>query len=363
MRKIFIIAGEASGDLHGANLVRSLLSEDPNLIIGAYGGPKMSRAGANVVRRYEDFAFMGFYEVLKNARKVLRNISKTVEVIIDFGPEQIIFIDFPGFNLRVAEKLKSSLKKCKFNYYISPKVWAWKTNRVHKINDLMDRVFVIFPFEEAFYQKFGYTVTYVGNPLLDEVHSSEKNTKTKNLIAVLPGSRRQEIEKMLPIFSEVSTLMPEYEFEVSVMPQHGRDFYARHSDAAGTNLKFSERSTYELLDEAAAALVTSGTATLETALFNTPQIVAYKTSPISYAIGKRVIKVKYISLVNLILDRPAVEEILQNELTPNRLCSRLQVLFLNQHKLLEDYQELRQILGKPGASDRTARLVLASDKV
>ncbi|WP_235296885.1 lipid-A-disaccharide synthase [Portibacter marinus] len=359
MHKIFLIAGEASGDLHGSHLVSAMLATNKKIKIAAYGGKKMAAAGAEVLRNYEAFSYMGFLEVFSNLNKILRNLTKTAQLIEDFAPDAIVFIDFPGFNLRIASRLRKMLVHTKFYYYISPKVWAWKSSRIHKLAKWMDRIFVIFPFEEDFYRKFGYEATYVGNPLLDSVNQEKSlQSKTKGLIAVLPGSRRQEIEKMLPIFASLSKEMPQLQFEVSVMPHFELSFYRDLTSKAGQNFTFSKRTTYELLDKASAALVTSGTATLETALFHTPQIVAYKTSMLSYEIGKRVIQTKYISLVNLILDKPAVPELIQNELTIDKLKYALTKLIRDNSQMLSDYQELHKKLGKPGASKRTASFIL-----
>lgn len=360
MGKLFIIAGEASGDLHGANLVKALLVQNPNLRIQAYGGSKMSEAGAEVVRNYKDFAFMGFYEVAKNIRKVLSNLNETKEIIKSFSPDVIVFIDFPSFNLRIARFVKDEFSSCKLFYYISPKVWAWKSARVHKLNKLMDSIFVIFPFETDFYAKFGYEVEYVGNPLLDEVQSIQSVDKNTKLTAVLPGSRRQEITKMLPIFAALANAMPNQIFEVSVMPHFPLAFYKETAGVTGENFIYSKRSTYELLSEAGTAVVTSGTATLETALFNTPQVVAYKTSGLSYWIGKQVIKVKYISLVNLILDRPALKELIQGDLTVDNLKSTLLALIIDPQSMKDSYRELRAVLGESGASERVAKAVLGN---
>ncbi|GLR19421.1 lipid-A-disaccharide synthase [Portibacter lacus] len=359
MDKIFIIAGEASGDLHGSHLVKALKRYQPSLQIQAYGGSKMEEEGATIVRDYQEFAFMGFYEVAKNASKVLRNLKETKKLIEDFKPDAIIFIDFPSFNIRIAKHIKAQLPSTKLYYYISPKVWAWKSGRVHILNKLMDEIFVIFPFEVDFYAKYGYDVTYVGNPLLDEIQQIPDLEKKKDLIAVLPGSRRQEIQKMLPVFAELASYMPDFKFEVSVMPQFSIDFYHAHAGRLAPNLTFSKRSTYEMLNEASLAVVTSGTATLETALFNTPQVVAYKTSWLSYFIGKKVIKINYISLVNIILDKMAITELIQHELTVNHLKAELEEMIRNPEQILSDYAALQKLLGKGGASENVARKILA----
>jgi len=356
--KIFIVAGEASGDLHGSNLVKALLQSNPSVEIQAYGGPKMANAGAEIVRNYEDFAFMGFLEVAKNINQVLSNLRETRKVIQEFSPDAVIFIDFPSFNLRIAKFLRKEVPTSNLFYYISPKVWAWKSKRIHSLNKLMDRIYVIFPFETEFYAKFGYEVEYVGNPLMDEIHRAPKIDKKQQLTAVLPGSRKQEITKMLPVFAKLANSMPKQTFEVSVMPQFTIDFYRSIAGRTGDNFIYSSRSTYELLAEAGSAVVTSGTATLEAALFETPQVVAYKTSRISYWIGKHVIKVKYISLVNLILDRPALRELIQRELNVGNLNVELSNLIDNAETMIKSYQELRKVMGGIGASEKVAEGVL-----
>lgn len=362
-KKIFIIAGEASGDLHGKNLVKALLKKDSTLDIAAYGGPKMESAGAKVIRNYEAYAFMGFYEVAKNIKTVLSNIRITQDLILAFDPDMIILIDFPGFNIRVAKALRERLTSCKFYYYIAPQVWAWKSNRVHILNKLMDRIFVILPFEKQFFAKYAYEVEYVGHPLMDEIQPSEALTKTKDLIAVLPGSRKQEIQKMLPIFVRLAKEMPEFQFEVSIMSHITESFYGGLLENLGQikNFSFSKSSTYNLIERAEVAIVTSGTATLETALLNTPQVVAYKTSSISYWIAKRIVDIKYISLVNLILDRPAITELIQKELNIDNLKAEVAELFQEDERkqVLEQYDKLRSILGGHKASDKVAEIVLS----
>lgn len=361
-KKIFIIAGEASGDLHGKNLVKALLEKDPTVKIYAYGGQKMKNAGADIVRDYEGFTFMGFYEVAKNIKTVLSNIKITENLIKEIQPDILIFIDFPGFNLRIAKSLKPKLKNTKFYFYIAPQVWAWKSKRVHILNQLMDRIFVILPFEKDFFAKFNYEVDYVGHPLLDEIGNIYKKEKKPKLIAILPGSRKQEIQKILPVFKELAKALPDFHFKVSTMKEISMDFYDTilKDDISIPNLEYANCTTYELLQEAHLAIVTSGTATLETALFNTPQIVAYKTSTISYWIAKRIVKIKYISLVNLILDKCAITELIQDSLNLENLKSEILKLEQpgNYQKVLDDYSILRQALGKGGASKTVAEKIL-----
>lgn len=358
--KIFIIAGEASGDLHGSNLTKALFEKDPSLNIKAYGGPKMQKSGAQIVREYQDFAFMGFLEVASNIRTVLGNIKKTESLILSFNPDIIIFIDFPGFNLRIAKSLKPLLANTRFIYYIAPQVWAWKSNRVHILNKLMDEIFVILPFEKDFFEKYDYKVKYVGHPLLEEINHLPKIEKTKNLIAILPGSRKQEIRKMLPTLIRLAANLPEFQFEISMMPDIPKDFYEGIVELESSNIAFSNTSTYNLLSRAHLALVTSGTATLETALLNTPQIVAYKTSHISYWIAKRIVKIKYISLVNLILDRAVVRELIQDELTVENLIMEIRNLNTpSQYETtLASYLELKTLLGDASTSKQIAEAIL-----
>lgn len=359
-KKVFIIAGEASGDLHGSNLVKALLESDASLTIKAYGGRKMEDAGAEIVRYYYDYAFMGFQEVASNIRKVLGNIKQTEKLILEDQPDVIVFIDFPGFNLRVAKHLKKQLPSTRFVYYIAPQVWAWKKNRVHDLDKYMDEICVILPFEKDFFAQYGYDVKYVGHPLLDEIKYDSSIKKKENLVAILPGSRKQEIEKMLPIFIEAAQRMPEKTFEISKMPDIPAAFYQSVlSDHQASNFKLSQRSTYELVQGAGAAIVTSGTATLETALLGTPQVVAYKTSTVSYSIAKRIVDIPYISLVNLIMDEEVVKELIQHECSSKNIAEEVQNLLSQKgQNMLDDYDRLRKKLGGPGASKNAAKVVL-----
>jgi lipid-A-disaccharide synthase len=359
-KKIFIIAGESSGDLHGKNLVKEIFIKYPDAIVNAYGGKQMESAGATISRNYEKYAFMGFFEVAKNIRTVLRNIKITQDLILTFNPDILVFIDFPGFNLRVAKALRSKLPKTKFIYYIAPQVWAWKSKRVHEIDKLMDEVLVILPFEQAYFAQYGYTVNYAGHPLLDEIKETQQIAKEKNKIAILPGSRKQEIQKLLPIFSSVADLMPNYNFEISKMDHISRDFYDQYLNLSShNNIHISGLRTYDLLASAELAIVTSGTATLETALLNTPLICAYKTSPISYWIAKRLVKVKYISLVNLILDKAAIPELIQKEVNVRRLKLEIEKLLDSNRKqeTLKDFKKLKMVLGDQSASKSVVNFI------
>lgn len=370
--KIYIIAGEASGDLHSANMVKELKQLHPDLQLRGWGGDLMSSAGVDVVKHYRDLAFMGFIEVVSNLRTILRNMKTCVADIQQWKPDAVILVDYPGFNLRIAEKIKPS--GTKIIYYISPQVWAWKQNRVHKIKKLVDEMLVILPFEKAFYKKFGIDVKFVGHPLLDAVESYRNNAAHSQfrsqhdlgddeIIALLPGSRKQEIAVKLPIMLSVVPKFKEYTFVIAGAPSLPPEYYKQFNVPA--NVKIVYNQTYELLNQSYAALVTSGTATLETALFNVPEVVCYKGSAISYQIAKRLIKVKYISLVNLIADKPVVKELIQHELTAENLEKELDKITRNQlerTKLLSEYNALHTQLGGAGASKNVAITVLKSLK-
>ncbi len=361
-KKVFIIAGEASGDLHGKNLVKALIKQDSSLEILAYGGPMMTSAGANIVRDYKAYAFMGFYEVAKNIRVVLQNIKETEKIILQAQPDVLVFIDFPGFNLRIAKKLKHQLPKTHFVYYIAPQVWAWKKNRVHELNKLMDKIFVILPFEKDFFGKFGYEVTYAGHPLLDEIQKVEHIEKEQDLIAVLPGSRIQEIQKTLPIFLETAEALPSFQFSISTMSHIPDSLYNSilKNKPGLKNVRLHHGETYELLRKASLGLITSGTATLETALLGTPQVVTYKTSGLSYFIGKQIVDIKYISLVNLIMDRTVVTELLQADFNTQNVIQEINKLndMDTRSKMLSDYKELLEILGSQGPSNQIAEYII-----
>ncbi|MBL7818153.1 MAG: lipid-A-disaccharide synthase [Saprospiraceae bacterium] len=359
--KYYIIAGEASGDLHGSNLIKALKMKDPQADIRAWGGDLMAEAGADIRKHYRDLAFMGFLEVVKNLRTILRNMSFCKEDILAFQPDVIIFIDYPGFNLRIAKWAKQ--QNFKTFYYISPQIWAWHTSRVHGIKATIDRMFCILPFEKDFYRQFDYEVDFVGHPLLDVINNVPQSDlatfKAKNglderpIIALLPGSRRQEIEKMLSIMLSVQPHFIDYQFIVAAASAHSLQFFD-HFLKQTEGVKIVQNQTYDLLQHATAALVKSGTSTLETALFGVPEVVCYKGSKLSFAIAKRVIKVKYISLVNLIADREIVKELIQDDLNTNNLISELKKAIDNQEIIKKDYVLLRGMLGNRGASEKTA---------
>lgn len=386
--KYYIIAGEASGDLHGSNLIKALQLQDNQALIRAWGGDMMAATGAEMRKHYRDLAFMGFLEVVKNLRTIRRNMAFCKQDILDFKPDVVIFIDYPGFNLRIAKWLHTyQLKnpvKIKLFYYISPQIWAWHTSRVHDIKRIVDKMFCILPFEKDFYKKYNYDVDYIGHPLLDVVKKA-KNTegeyflenleKDKPVIALLAGSRRQEIEAMLPTMLRVVPYFPNYQFVIAAASAQDLSYYNQfikqfndHPPTIDNHLltnnnpiftiKIVQNRTYHVLKVATAALVKSGTSTLETALFGVPQVVCYKGSAISFAIAKRVVKIKYISLVNLIADKEIVKELIQDDFTVENLVVELRKVIDNQLIIKKDYAILRGVLGNEGASDRAAELMM-----
>lgn len=359
--KYYIIAGEASGDLHGSNLIKALKVQDAQADIRCWGGDMMEAAGGDLVKHYRELAFMGFLEVVKNLRTILRNLAFCKKDITAFAPDVIILVDYPGFNLRIAQWAKA--KGFKVIYYISPQVWAWKESRVHTIKKCVDKMLVILPFEKEYYQKWNYEVEYVGHPLvevIDDWKRQHPGTVKTNIIALLPGSRKQEILKKLPVMLEVSRYFTGYEFVVAMAPGLEKAFYDMLLNDY-PNVKAVTGKTYHLLMQASAALVTSGTATLETALFGLPEVVCYKGSIVSYEIARRVIKIKYISLVNLIMDKPVVKELIQHELTVDNVKKELEELLTGTERiarLQEDYNALKEILSRGGnASVNAARVI------
>ena len=365
--KYYIIAGEASGDLHAANLVKELRDLDPDFRGRGWGGDLMSEQGVHLVKHFRDLAFMGFVEVIANLRTILKNIEFCKKDILDFRPDVLILVDYPGFNLRIAEFAhKAGLKVV---YYISPQIWAWKQSRVHQIKQHVNEMLVILPFEKEFYEKFDYPVHFVGHPLLDAINNRKETMvpgwkqkmglTEKPIIALLPGSRKQEISSMLPLMLSVLEEFEEYQFVIGGAPSVPSSVYEEFT--SGTSVKVVNGETYSLLENSFAALVTSGTATLETALFNVPEVVCYKGNIISYHIARALIKIKYISLVNLIMDREVVTELIQADLNKKRLIEELQKITndaANRQKMLDDFKLLQQQLGGPGASKRAAKLIL-----
>ena len=365
--KYYIIAGEASGDLHGSNLMKALYKEDAFADIRFWGGDLMQDVGGTLVKHYRKLAFMGFAEVAMNLKTILNNIKICKADIEKFNPDVIIFIDYPGFNMRIAKWAK--LKGIKTHFYIAPQIWAWKENRIKAVKRDFDKLFVILPFEKEFFEvKHHFPVEFVGHPLIDAIHNRKKtdevsfrkknNLDAKPIIAILPGSRKQEISKMLSVMLSIVTDFPDYQFVIAGAPSHEYHFYTPFLTTK--NVKFISNKTYDLLSIATAALVTSGTATLETALFKVPEVVCYKGSWASYQIAKKVITLKYISLVNLIMDEEVVTELIQDNCNRENLKRELSKLLDEKHRnaLLKKYIDLELKLGGVGASEKTAKIIV-----
>jgi len=369
--KYYIIAGEASGDLHGSNLIKALHKEDAQAEIRCWGGDLMEAAGATLVSHYKERAFMGFGEVLGNLRKILGFISECKKDIEKFSPDALVFIDNSGFNLRIAKWAKP--KGYTTHYYISPQVWASRASRVKTIKATIDHMYVILPFVKPFYAKYGYEAHFVGHPLLDAIATrtitiprefkSTYGLDDKPIIALLPGSRKQEITKMLGIMGSIVHDFPDYQFVIAGAPSQDRAFYDPYvKDNKRVHLIMNK--AYDILSMSTAALVTSGTATLETALFKVPQVVCYKAGSFSYQIAKRIIKLKYISLVNLIMDREVVKELIQNDFTATNLKRELTLILSTEKRnhLFEEYYALERKLGGKGASKNTAKRIVEATK-
>lgn len=364
--KYYLIAGEASGDLHGSNLMKALKEKDRDAEFRFWGGDLMKAQGGTLVKHYKELAFMGFTEVVENLGTILNNIKFCKKDIAENHPDVVILIDYPGFNLRMARFVKSI--GIKVVYYISPQLWAWKEGRVKLIRKYVDEMLVILPFEKDFYKKHQVEADFVGHPLLDAIgdlkpidpakFKKENNLSSKEIIALLPGSRKQEVTKMLHLMLSVRPFFKEYQFVIAGAPSLDREFYKQFVDE---QVSFISNKTYDLLRCSKAALVTSGTATLETALLGIPEVVCYRGSAISYAIAKRLVKnIEYISLVNLIMDREVVKELIQNELTTEHLAYQLELILMEATRstLLSDYKALREKLGGKGASERAADIIV-----
>lgn len=360
--KYYVISGEASGDLHASNLIKHLKHYDHELDVRAWGGDLMESQGVTLVKHYKDLAFMGFLEVVFNLKTILRNIRYCKQDILEFKPNAIILIDYPGFNMRIAKFAKSI--NIPVYYYISPQVWAWKKSRVYDIKKNVTRLYSILPFEKDFYAQYHCEVEYLGHPLLDAVQSYREMHKTdinqwkqtgRPLVALLPGSRAQELKKMLPKMLEVEKKLPQCDFVIAGVEALGVPFYKSFLKESKISLVFNK--TYQLLEEADAAIVSSGTATLETALFNVPQVVCYQTSWLSYNIAKHLVRVKYISLVNLISNKEVVKELIQEELTVSNIINELNCLLTESkvQSIQAEYTSLRKLLGGTGASMRVAK--------
>ncbi|WP_405369777.1 lipid-A-disaccharide synthase [Nonlabens sp. Asnod2-A12] len=364
--KYYLIAGEASGDLHGSLLMQELKKKDPEAQFQFWGGDLMEAQGGKLVKHYKELAFMGFVEVLSNLKTILKNIGICKRDIEEFKPDVIIYIDYPGFNFRIMKwaKLKGYLN----HYYISPQIWAWKEGRITAIKNDVDEMYVILPFEKDFYeQKHQFPVHFVGHPLIDAISQREPvdhikflatyNLDDRPLIALLPGSRKQEIKKMLSVMLEMVDQYPDYQFIIAGAPGQDESFYSTYLKNYPVTLVMNR--TYDLMSLCHAALVTSGTATLETALFKVPQVVCYKGSSISYQIAKRIVKLDYISLVNLIMDEPVVTELIQGEFNKRKLKQELDAILdpTQRNRIFADYYELEKKLGGIGASENTASLI------
>ena len=346
--RYYIIAGEASGDLHGAPVIQYLNQLDPDAQIKCWGGDRMQQAGAKLVKHYKDLAFMGFVEVIQHLPKIFKNLKFCKEDILHFNPHVIVFIDYPGFNLRIAKWAKE--QGFQTIYYISPQIWAWKENRIKAIQKSIDKMLVILPFETEFYQKYNYPTQFVGHPL---VHTITENLKQKiikisekPIIALLPGSRTQEVQKNLPLMLQLIPLFPDYQFVIAQAPNLKKEWC--HAFLNEEKEVIVNDQTYNILKQSKAAIVTSGTATLETALFGVPQIVCYKGNFISYFLAKMLIKVPYISLVNLILNKKAIPELIQSNFNQKQLKKHLNALLNEdkvQHQMQKDYNQLWSLLG------------------
>ena len=362
--KYYLIAGERSGDLHGANLIKALKQQDPEAVIRCWGGDAMQKAGGELVVHYRDTAFMGFWEVFVNLRAIRRFLRQCQEDVLAFRPDALILIDYAGFNLRIARFAKQ--QGLRTFYYISPKVWAWNQSRAKKIKAVVDHMFVILPFEKAFYEQYDYAVDYVGNPLLDAIRDFEPNPDFKQahelderpVVALLPGSREQEVKNMLDVMLDVVPRFPECQFAVAAVDNVPFSLY--QAIESHPSVKVLMNQTYDLLSHADAAVVTSGTATLETALFEVPQVVVYQTSWVSYKIARSLIKVPYISLVNLIAEKEVVPELIQQDFSEEVIVEKLRLLTTESEmrkQQLVDYQELKEKLGDMNTSETVARLI------
>ena len=370
--RYYIIAGEASGDLHGSNLIKGIREIDSSAQIRCWGGDLMKEAGAELVKHYKEGAIMGFVEVVANLGKLAKNLNDCKNDIINYNPDVVVLIDYPGFNFRIAQFAKE--RGMRVFYYIAPKVWAWKENRVHKLKKYVDRLFIIFPFEIEYFKKWGIDAIYRGNPLLDSVdnHSSADETKedfqkrtgigtAETTVALLAGSRRSEIKYLLPRMMQVAEKYPDYRFLLACAPSMEREFYEGIVGKKCSNIKLLFGETYSILRHSDAAIINSGTASLEAALIGVPQVVCYGGNEISYQIAKRVVKLKYISLANLITDKGLFKELIQHDCTPQKISQELDNLLNNSEyraKMMSDYKNVRDVLGGKGASAKVARAMI-----
>ncbi len=358
--RIFIVCGEASGDLHASNLVKALKKTDANFQFEGWGGDRMNAEGVKIHKHIRTLSFMGFWEVLMNLFTILKNFKICKAQILESRAGTVIFVDFPGFNLRMAQWAKAN--NLKVIYYISPQLWAWKQGRIKQVKAFVDHMYCILPFEKEFYHEHAFEVNYFGHPLLDEIaayrSTAIKHEKvTKPILALLPGSRMQEVKRKLPLMIEAAKKFEGLQLVVACSNQIPKQFYDNFNDG---EIDFQWGKTYEILDNAAFAFVTSGTATLETALFKVPQVVCYKSSFLSYWIAKKVVKIKFISLVNLILGEGLVDELIQGQCTAQNMVFSMRKLIEDQvarEKVMEGYNRLQEMLGGVGASDRIAKSI------
>jgi lipid-A-disaccharide synthase len=366
--KYYIIAGEASGDLHGSNLIKGLKKSDPEAHFRVWGGDLMQQAGGELVRHYKETAVMGFVEVLMHASKIKKNFDLCKKDLVEYNPDVLILIDYPGFNFRMAKYAKD--RGIKVFYYISPKVWAWKEGRIKNLKRDVDKLFIIFPFEVEYFKKHGIEAEYNGNPLLDSTDAHPCNLESREefilrnnldnrpIIGLLAGSRKTEISYLLPRIKNLIHHFPDHQFILAAAPSIEPSYY--QEILKDSNLKVLFGETYSVLKHSAAAVISSGTASLEAALLNTPQVVCYGGNEISYQIAKRFVKVKYISLVNLILDAPAVKELIQHDCTQENIITELKDLLTDKRRkqVAKYYKKLRELLGGEGASEKTAKAMM-----
>ena len=357
MKRYYFIAGEASGDLHAANLIKELSALDADALFQGFGGERMQKEGLDLTKHYREMAFMGFWEVIKNLSAIRKNFKQAKKELLDFETDILVLVDYPGFNMRMASFAKKH--NIKVVYYITPQIWAWKESRVHKLKRDTDLLLPILPFEQSFFAKHGVEAHFVGHPLLDALKDldSRKIESEKPIIALLPGSRKQEIASSLPIMMEVSKSFENYQFIIAGAPSITQDYY--RSITKDSYMPVLSNQTHPLLQESRAAIVTSGTATLEAAILNVPQVVCYKTSAVSYLLGKLLVKVKFIALVNLICDKEVVKELIQNNFNTDNLVNELNRILnkKNKSQILSDYEGMISLLGDEGASQRAAQAI------
>lgn len=364
--KYFLIAGETSGDLHGSNLMREIILLDPATEFDFIGGDRMSQTASKMPQLHTaELSFMGFVEVLSNYGTIRKNLQTTKDAIQRINPDALILIDFPGFNLRIAAFAKKL--GIPVYYYISPKIWAWNQKRIYKIKKVVDRMLCILPFEQSFYKSFGMHVDYVGNPLMDaiNVYPFQENFREKHglsdrpIIALLPGSRKMEIKKILPVMADLKLSFPAHQMVIAGAPNLAPEFYQEYLKETAIPIIYGE--TYDLLRNARAAVVTSGTATLEAGLLRTPQVVVYKANVLTVRLARLLIKIRFISLVNLINDFLSVRELIQQECTPYAISTELDLLLNSEEyraNIFENYDILAEKVGAPGASERSAKIIV-----